>query len=137
MKVSFVVVTCIFCIIFFGIVCIPSSYGFQNVGDSFGTSWLAKYGTQPTITVESQNNLWRWGSAPKGFGLINGTLYPPGYLPQWFYPDTFTNNNTPIVINSTGSNNLQPDYMGMDPWLTAQLTGRPVTVVREPRSTLF
>ena len=136
MKISLVVVICIFCM-FFSMVCIPSSYGFQSVGESFGSSWLAKYGMQPTSTIEIQNNLWRWGSAPKGFSLINGTLYPPGYLPQWFYPDTFTDNNTPIIINNTGSNNLQPNYLGTDPWLTAQLSGRPVTVVREPRTTLF
>jgi hypothetical protein len=136
MKISLAVVICVFCI-FFSMVCIPSSYGFQNVGDSFGSSWLAKYGTEPTSKIEIQNNLWRWGSAPKGFSLINGTLYPPGYAPQWYYPDTFRNNDTPIVINNTGSGNQQPNYQGMDPWLTAQLTGRPVTVVREPRSTLF
>jgi len=135
MKISLVVAICVF--IFFGMVCIPPSYGFQNVGESFGSSWLAKYGTKPSSTIETENNLWRWGSAPKGFSLINGTLYPPGYLPQWYYPDTFRNNDTPIVINNSVSNNLQPSYLGMDPWLTAQLTGRPVTVVREPRSTLF
>ena len=134
MKISLVVAICIF----LSVVCIQSSYGFQSVGESFGTSWLASYGTQPTSTIEIQNNLWRWGNAPKGFSLLNGTLYPPGYAPQWYYPDTFTDNNTPIIINNTGSNNLQtPSNLGLDPWLTAQLSGRPVTVVREPRSTLF
>ena len=133
MKISSVVVICIF----LSMVCIQTSHGFQSVGESFGTTWLAKYGTQPTSTIETQNNLWRWGNAPKGFSLLNSTLFPPGYAPQWFYPDTFTNNNTPIIINNTGSSNLQPNYLGMDPWLTAQLSGRPVTVVREPRSTLF
>ena len=134
MKISSVVVICIF----LSMVCIQSSYGFQSVGESFGTTWLAKYGTQPTSTIETQNNLWRWGNAPKGFNLLNETLYPPGYAPQWFYPDTFTNNNTPIIINNSGSNNLQsPSYLGADAWLTAQLSGRPVTVVREPKSTLF
>jgi len=134
MKISSVVVICIF----LSMVCIQSSYGFQSVGESFGTTWLAKYGTQPTSTIETQNNLWRWGNAPKGFSLLNSTLFPPGYAPQWFYPDTFTTNNTPIIINNTRSNNLQtPSYLGVDPWLTAQLSGRPVTVVREPKSTLF
>jgi hypothetical protein len=134
MKTSSVVVICIF----LSMVCIQSSCGFQSVGESFGTTWLAKYGTQPTSTIETQNNLWRWGNAPKGFSLQNSTLFPPGYAPQWFYPDTFTNNNTPIIINNTRSNNLQtPSYLGVDPWLMAQLSGRPVTVVREPKSTLF
>jgi hypothetical protein len=133
MKISLVVVICIF----LSMVCVQSSYGFQSVGESFGTSWLDKYGTEPSSATEIQNNLWRWGDAPKGFSLLNETLYPPGYAPQWFYPDTFKNNNTPIIINNTGSSNLQPNYLGMDPWLTAQLSGRPVTVVREPRSILF
>ena len=133
MRISLAAVICIF----MSMILVPSSYGFQSVGESFGASWLEKYGTKPVSTLEVQNSLWNWGSTPKGFTLINGTVYPPGYAPQWYYPDTFSNNDTPIVINSTGSGNLQPNYLGMDPWLTAQLTGRPVTVVREPRSTLF
>jgi len=132
MKISLVIVICIF----LSMVCIQSSYGFQSVGESFGSSWLDKYGTQPSSVIEIQNNLWKWGSAPKGYTLINGTLFPPGYAPQWFYPDTFANNNTPIIINSTGSTNQQSN-LGIDPWLTAQLSGRPVTVVREPKTTLF
>ena len=134
MKTSLVAVICIL----LSMICMQSSSGFQSVGDGFGTSWLAKYGTQPISKIENQNNLWDWGYAPKGFSLLNGTLYPPGYAPQWFYPDTFRNNDTPIIMNNTGSSNLQnPNNPGVDPWLTAQLTGRPVKLVKEPLSSLF
>ena len=134
MKASSVAIICIcFCSI-----CISLSYGFQSVGEDFGSSWLEKYGTKPISTLEIANNLWNWGEAPKGFSLLNGTLYPPGYAPQWFYPDTFRDNNTPIIMNNTGSSNLQsPNNPGVDPWLTAQLTGRPVKLVKEPLSSLF
>lgn len=133
MKTSLVAVICIL----LSMICTQSSYGFQSVGDAFGTSWLAKYGTQPISKIENQNNLWNWGNAPKGFSLLNGTLYPPGYAPQWFYPDTFRDNNTPIIMNNTGSNPQNPNNLGVDPWLTAQLTGRPVKFVKEPLSSLF
>lgn len=126
-----------FICIFLSMICIQPSYGFQNVGESFGISWLEKYGTQPISTFEDQNNLWNWGNAPKGFKLLNGTLYPPGFEPQWYYPGALADSN-PIIINNTGSSNSEePNYLGVDPWLTAQLTGRPVTVTREPKSSLF
>jgi len=126
-----------FICMFLSMICIQPSYGFQNVGESFGMSWLEKYGTKPIGTFEDQKNLWNWGNAPKGFKLHNGTLYPPGYEPQWYYPSALADSN-PIIINDTGSSNLEePNYLGVDPWLTAQLTGRPVTVIREPKSSLF
>jgi hypothetical protein len=133
MKTLLVALICIF----LSMICIQPSCGFQNVGDSFGMSWLAKYGTQPISTFESQNSLWNWGNAPKGFKLHNSTLYPPGYEPQWYYPSTLSDSN-PIIINNTGSNNLQaPNFLGVDPWLTAQLSGRPVALIKEPESSLF
>lgn len=133
MKTSLVAFICIF----LSMICIQPSCGFQNVGESFGMSWLAKYGTQPISTFENQNNLWNWGNAPKGFKLHNGTLYPPGNEPQWYYPGALSDSN-PIIINNTKSNNLETlNYPGVDPWLTSQLTGRPVALIKEPKSALF
>jgi hypothetical protein len=133
MKTPLAAIICISLIV----ICTQPSLGFQNVGEDFGSSWLEKYGTQPISTMETHNNLWNWGNAPKGFELFNGTLYPPGYQPQWYYPGAATD-STPIVINNTGSNSLQtPNYLSVDPWLMAQLSGRPVTVVKEPKSELF
>jgi len=119
-----------------GLMAAGSSLGYQDVGSEYGTSWLQKYGTMPTSTLE-QNSLWNWGNAPKGFGLHDGVLYPPGTEPQWYYPSIF-NSYTPIVINKTDSRNLQSSYgTDTDPWLIAQLYGRPVAVVKDPPGTLF
>ena len=133
MRIIFLAAVCIFSCL----ACALPSCGFQSVGEDFGTSWLEKYGTMPISTLEIANNLWNWGSAPKGFKLHNGTLYPPGTEPQWYYPNSFTD-YTPIIINRTDSSNLQSPYSSdMDPWLLAQLSGRPVALVNEPKSTLF
>jgi len=133
MKASLFAIMCI-CLSF---ICIPLSYGFQSVGEDFGTSWLDKHGTQPISTLEIANNLWNWGAAPKGFALHNGTLYPPGTEPQWYYPTSYTD-FTPIIINRTDSGKFQaPTSLDVDPWLLAQLSGRPVGLVKEPKGTLF
>ena len=133
MRIIFLATICIFSCL----ACTLPSCGFQSVGEDFGTSWLEKYGTMPISTLEIANNLWNWGSAPKGFKLHNGTLYPPGTEPQWYYPNSFTD-DTPIIINRTDSSNLQSPYSSdVDPWLLAQLSGRPVALVNEPKSTLF
>lgn len=117
--------------------CIQPSFGYQNVGDDFGSSWLENYGTSPMSTFQVSDGLWNWGSSPKGFVLRNGTLYPPGTAPQWFYPQSYTD-YAPLVINQSEIKDGQlAAYYGMDPWLLAQLSGRPVTVVNEPRGTLF
>lgn len=133
MRIIFLAAICIFSCL----ACTLPSCGFQSVGEDFGTSWLEKYGTMPISTLEIANNLWNWGSAPKGFKLHNGTLYPPGTEPQWYYPNSFTD-YTPIIINRTDSSNLQSPYSSdVDPWLLAQLSGRPVALVNEPKRTLF
>jgi hypothetical protein len=133
MRASLVAIICI-CV---SLICISLSYGFQSVGEDFGTSWLETYGSKPISTLEIANNLWNWGSAPKGFALHNGTLYPPGTEPQWYYPNSYSD-YTPIIINRTDSSKSQSqDSSNVDPWLLAQLSGRPVAMVKEPRGTLF
>jgi hypothetical protein len=133
MKASLVAVICI-CI---SSICVSLSYGFQNVGEDFGTVWLEKYGTKPISTQEFANNLWSWGAAPKGFKLYNGTLYPPGTEPQLYYPNSYTD-YAPIIMNQMDSSYSQaPTSSGIDSWLLAQLTGRPVALVKEPKGTLF
>jgi len=117
--------------------CISLSYGYQNVGGDYGSTWLSNYGTMPISTLEEANNLWNWGNAPKGYTLRNGTVYPPGTAPQWYYPYSYSD-TTPIIINKTQSSYFQTsDSYYADPWLLAQLTGRPVETVSEPHSTLF
>jgi len=104
------------------------SLSFIDVGGDYGVSWLEEHGTKPKVE-ETRNNLWNWGSVPKGFRIYNGTLYPPGQGPQWYYP-SYATEGTPIVINDSAAGALPADYAGLDPWLTAQLSGRPVIISR-------
>ncbi|HNY34800.1 MAG TPA: hypothetical protein PKK68_09115 [Methanothrix soehngenii] len=133
MKATLASIICV-CI---ALACIPLSSGSQSVGEDFGTSWLEKYGTKPISTLEIANNLWNWGGAPKGFGLHEGILYPPGTEPQWYYPTSYAD-YTPIIINRTDSrSSASQNLLSTDPWLLSQLSGRPVVMVKEPKGTLF
>jgi len=111
------------------------SLSFTDVGGDFGILWLQEHGKKPNVE-EPRNNLWNWGNAPKGFKIFNGTVYPPGHGPLWYYPN-YGSDETPIVINSSVAGGLTADYSGLDPWLTAQLSGRPVAFVSEPAGVLF
>jgi len=123
-------------------VCKQGALGFQDVGEDFGTSWLEQHGSRPFSTIETHNNLWSWGSSPKGFKVYNGALYPPGYGPQWYYPN-FWAGSDPIVINNTMvANYISPNLQTSnsvygDPWLLAQLSGRPVAMLNIPKGPLF
>ncbi|MGI6015364.1 MAG: hypothetical protein ACOX84_02440 [Methanothrix sp.] len=103
----------------------PSS-SFLDVGGDFGLSWLEEHSTKPVVE-EVHDNLWKWGGAPKGFKIYNGTVYPPGQAPLWYYP-SYASSSTPIIINSSAAGGQPPEYASLDPWLTAQLTGRPVAL---------
>jgi hypothetical protein len=126
-----------------GLMGMNSACGYQSVGEDFGQTWLEQYGTQPASTVETHNNLWNWGQAPKGYSVLNGTLYPPGYLPQWYYPSIYSTDYNPIVLNdSVAGNYLTPSQSTstlsyVDPWLLAQLTGRPVQISKATKGSLF
>lgn len=133
MKPSLIAIVCI-CIT---LLCMPQSYGYQSVGEQYGTTWLEKYGTKPISTMEIANNLWNWGGAPKGFALHNGVLYPPGTEPQWYYPASYSD-YSPIIINRSDSRSLaSQNLLNVDPWLLSQLSGRPVVTVKDPAGTLF
>ncbi|MFZ2536943.1 hypothetical protein [Methanothrix sp.] len=132
MKTMLAAMICIGLMIIFP----QSAQSFLDVGGEYGASWLKEHGGEPKIE-ETRNNLWNWGSAPKGFEIYNGTVYPPGYAPSRYYP-YYAVNSTPIIINSDAGNGQQTaDNTGIDPWLTAQLSGRPVTLISEPKGVLF
>ena len=127
--------------VFLSMMGMPAVCGYQDVGGSYGSSWLDEHGTKPISTVELQNNLWNWGAAPKGYSLYNSVLYPPGYAPQWYYP-TIATGESPIVINDTQATNYltgipQSSASLIDPWLLSQLSGREILFLREPKSMLF
>jgi len=132
MKTMLATMICISLMIIFP----QSAQSFLDVGGEYGASWLKEHGEEPKIE-ETRNNLWNWGSAPKGFEIYNGTVYPPGYAPSWYHP-YYAANSTPIIINSDAGNGQQTaDNIGLDPWLTAQLSGRPVALMSEPKGVLF
>lgn len=115
---------------------------YQDVGGEFGVSWLQQHGVQFSSATATQNNLWNWGSAPRGYTLFDGKAIPPGYGTQWYYPGT-QSNSTPVIINSTsavGSNYLVPNFQSSileNAWLEAQLIGRPVAIANAPKGPLF
>lgn len=143
MKISWIpIIALAFC----GL-CLASSE-MQNVGESFGKSWISQNADRFGSSQSSATNtadLWQWGGAPKGYGVMNGKVYPLLGYPEWYYP-SFTSNATPIVVNGTAlltNNNYiapnlpseyLPQYPGEDAWLLSQLSGRPVVVVYPPGS---
>jgi hypothetical protein len=138
MNVSLAITTCMS----LSIIILAAAYDAQDVGGDFGKSWLQQHGVQPSSAVETQNSLWNWGNAPKGYMFSDGDVIPPGYGTQWYYPGLVVN-STPIIINKTAmaSNNyLLPNLqlsIPEDAWLLSQLTGRPVAITETPNGLLF
>jgi hypothetical protein len=115
--------------------CCAQSQGYaQNVGGDYGRTWLNNFNTQNPKPVAANgnsngNDLWNWGSAPKGSIAVNGKLVSDpyyfwkslNYTSGWLglvYVDPKT--NYPIygfLDPNTGS----PVYFFVDP-----NTGRPV-----------
>ena len=138
MKPPLIVIVCVSLII----VCTQMVQSFQDVGGGFGTSWLEQHGSKPGSSSDTSQSLWNWGANPKGYLTLNGTLYPPGYWPQYYYPSDWTSVD-PIIINNTKLGNyISPNLLAsnsnyQDAWLTSQLSGRPVVVINTPHGTLF
>lgn len=93
--------------IFFAVCCSPSQEQAQNVGGDYGRTWLNNFNIQNPKSVADNgngngNDLWNWGSAPKGRIAVNGKLvldpyyfwkslnYTSGWLGQ-VYVDPKTN----------------------------------------------
>lgn len=113
-----------------------SSQSFLDVGGAYGISWLKDHGTLPNVQ-EDHNNLWNWGSAPKGFTIYNNTVFPPGFAPLWYQPNSVTD-SAPIIINDSAIGSGQTGgFSSLDPWLTAQLSGSPVAFVKQPKGVLL
>ena len=106
----------------------------QTVGEDFGKTWLEKHGDSP-VSSDEINNLWNWGSYPRGYQEINGQIQPILASTEIYYP-LFMTNSTPVYINGTAAmderNYIRQDFLSQefvgDPWLFAQMTERPVVV---------
>src|SRR5512136_1937184 len=57
----------------------------QTVGEDFGKTWLEKHGDSP-VSSDEKNNLWNWGSYPRGYQLINGQIQPILASTEIYYP---------------------------------------------------
>jgi hypothetical protein len=110
-----------------------------SVGGSYGAVWLSNYGNK-FPGADSQNNLWKWGGAPRGYERVGNAIQPVLAPSQIYYPQ-FMSNATPVVINATTQmyngyylplDFYSPD-MSSDPWMLAQQLERPV-IVRYPSS---
>jgi hypothetical protein len=53
----------------------------QSVGGDFGRSWISSFKAQNPQPAEQnlKNDLWSWGSSPKGSIVVNGNLLPDPY----------------------------------------------------------
>ncbi len=116
---------------------VASACSSNYVGGDFGKQWLEQHGARPLDA--SKNSLWDWGGVPQGYKIIGDKLYPSGYIDQWYFP-AFVANSTPILINITsansGNNSLSADLIQEEPWILAQIAGRPVRVFSSPKRTL-
>lgn len=111
-----------------------SASHYQSVGGDFGKTWLSDFNAQnpkPVDNNSKSNNLWSWGSAPKGRSVINGQLMTDPYyywkslnLSSGWLGQAYVDNKTGYPVFAfidpyTG----YPDYFYMDP-----KTGAPVYV---------
>ncbi len=107
---------------------------YQSVGGDFGRTWLNDFKAQnpaPAENTSKNNNLWSWGSAPKGRSIINGQLMADPYyywqslnLSGGWLGQAYVDNKTGYPVFAfidpyTG----YPDYFYMDP-----KTGKPVYI---------
>jgi hypothetical protein len=58
-----------------------SSGSLQSVGGDFGRDWISSFKAQNPQQAETnlKNDLWSWGSSPKGSIVVNGNLLPDPY----------------------------------------------------------
>ncbi|MFB3763775.1 MAG: hypothetical protein ACE14P_00850 [Methanotrichaceae archaeon] len=141
--------TIVFILSLLAIPCIAqTSPQFQSVGGDFGKSWITSFQAQnqPAANDNLKNDLWSWGTAPKGKTVVGGKLVD---TPNATNTINFTANwlgdfaqGVPIYINSTtpygnygrnpadagqfNSAPLTPLSLSDDPWVLAQQLERPI-----------
>jgi hypothetical protein len=119
---------------------------FQGVGGDFGRTMLNSLKAQNPQPAEqnASNDLWSWGSAPKGKTMVNGKLVDAAmtsvvnWSANWLGDRT---NMQPIYLNGSspygnyGKSNglynpspLTPMALSDDPWILAQQLDRPVMI---------
>jgi hypothetical protein len=122
---------------------------YQGVGGDFGRSMLNSFKAQNPQPAEenASNDLWSWGSAPKGKKMVNGKLVDAStvstdvnWSANWLGDMT---SMQPIYLNGSSpygyygkvngqyiSAPLTPMALSDDPWILAQQLDRPVMISR-------
>ncbi|HWQ19455.1 MAG TPA: hypothetical protein VN455_06715 [Methanotrichaceae archaeon] len=123
---------------------------FQSVGGDFGKSWINNFMAQnqpaPAQTQNLKNDLWSWGSAPKGSTIVGGkltantnTTSAVNISANWL-GDSSMPMQKPLILNSSSPYGnygvagapLTPQYLSDDPWVLAQQLDRPVVTSSGP-----
>jgi hypothetical protein len=121
---------------------------FQGVGGDFGRSVLNSLKANNPLPAEdnASNNLWSWGSAPKGKEMVNGKLVDAAPTSEVNWSANWLGDKTgmqPIYLNGSspygfyGKTNgnfisapLTPMALSDDPWILAQQLEQPVAAPR-------
>jgi hypothetical protein len=123
---------------------------YQGVGGDFGKTMLNSFKAQNPQPAEENvsNDLWSWGTAPKGKKMANGKLVDAttvssevNWSANWLGDKTgmqpiYMNGSSPYGYygrNGTQfvSSPLTPMALSDDPWILAQQLDRPVMVSRD------
>lgn len=121
---------------------------FQSVGGDFGRSWVNNFmaQNQPAQNQNLKNDLWSWGSSPKGTSIVGGKLVSNANTTaarnisaNWL-GDSSMPMQSPLILNSTtpygnygpAGAPLTPSYLSDDPWVLAQQLERPVVTSSGP-----
>ena len=82
MKVAFIVVTFLTIFLLTTSGHSQNTRSFQDVGNDFETEWVSKLMANNIQSSQQnlKNDLWTWGSAPKGSIIVNGLLAPDPYF---------------------------------------------------------
>jgi hypothetical protein len=81
MRIAFAaIISLIICLLSVGCYAQSMSYP-QSVGGDFGRNWIGSFKAQNPQPAEPnlKNDLWTWGSSPKGSIMVNGNLVPDPY----------------------------------------------------------
>ena len=99
----------------------------QFVGGDFGKNWISGFKVQNPQPAEGnlENDLWSWGSAPKGSILVNGKLVPDPYY-MWKSLNYTSGWLGRVYVDPTTG---YPVYGYIDPY-----TGMPIYYYVDPKT---
>jgi len=121
---------------------------YQGVGGDFGRAMLNSFKANNPQPAEdnASNDLWSWGTAPKGKEMVNGKLVDAAATSEVNWSANWLGDRTnmqPIYLNGSspygyyGETNgefisapLTPMALSDDPWILAQQLERPVMTTK-------